>query len=89
MTKLRLSVKNAASYCLSASNQEYRLSAIQAQPVYTGGEEYDGAYQVTPGFGETTLETKDKLMRENVTVSPIGVARVSNPSGGTTVYIGG
>lgn len=80
MTKLRLSVK---------SEPVYKLSAIQAQPVYVGGEEYDGDYQVNPKFAEQVLETKDKLMQENVTVNPIEVARVSNPSGGTTVYIGG
>lgn len=89
MTKLRLSVKSDAVYRLSASSPKYQLSAIQAQLVYTGGEKYDGEYQVTPKFTEEILETKDKLMKENVTISPIGVARVSNPSGGTTVYIGG
>lgn len=88
MTKLRLSVKEAACH-LSVSKSEYRLSAIQAQSIYTGGEEYSGSYQVIPDFSEITLETKDKLMKENVIISPIGVARVSNPSGGTTVYIGG
>lgn len=88
MTKLRLSVEKAA-YHLSLSKSKYRLSAIQAQAIYTGGEEYTGSYQVTPDFSETTLKTKDKLMKENVIISPIGVARVSNPSGGTTVYIGG
>lgn len=89
MTKLRLSVKSEAAYRLSVPKPKYQLSAIQAQLVYTDGEKYDGTYQVTPKFTEETLETKDKLMKENVTISPIGVARVSNPSGGTTVYIGG
>lgn len=89
MTKLRLSVKNEVTYHLSASSPKYQLSAIQAQLVYTDEEKYDGEYQVTPKFTEEILETKDKLMKENVTISPISVARVSNPSGGTTVYIGG
>lgn len=62
---------------------------VQAINSYTGGEEYDGDYQVTPKFTEEVLKTKNKLMKDNVLVSPIEVARVSNPSGGTTVYIGG
>lgn len=88
MTKLRLSVTEAA-YHLSVPECEYRLSAIQAQPVYTGGDEYSGPYQIAPKFTEETLATKGKLMKEDVTVSPINIARVTNPSGGTTVYIGG
>lgn len=52
-------------------------------------EEYEGDYRVIPKFTETVLQTKDKFMKDNVSVSPIEVARVSNPSGGTTVYIGG
>ena len=80
MTKLQLSVRK---------EPVYKLSAIQAQPVYTGGEEYDGDYEVIPKFTEEVLKTKNKLMKDNVVVYPIEVARVSNPSGGTTVYIGG
>lgn len=52
-------------------------------------EEYYGDYRVIPKFTETVLQTKNKFMKDNVSVSPIEVARVSNPSGGTTVYIGG
>ena len=50
---------------------------------------YKGEYEVIPKFTEEVLKTKDKLMKDNVVVYPIEVARVSNPSGGTTVYIGG
>lgn len=50
---------------------------------------YDGEYEVIPKFTEEVLKTKNKLMKDNVVVYPIEVARVSNPSGGTTVYIGG
>lgn len=62
---------------------------VQAINSYTGGEEYDGDYEVTPKFTEEVLKTKNKIMKDNVLVHPIEVARVSNPSGGTTVYIGG
>lgn len=62
---------------------------VQAINSYTGGEKYDGDYEVTPKFTEEVLKTKNKIMKDNVLVHPIEVARVSNPSGGTTVYIGG
>lgn len=50
---------------------------------------YDGPYVTTPKFESQELETKDKMMKENVEVEPIYVSKVSNPAGGTTVYIGG
>ena len=54
-----------------------------------GGEPYDGPYTVTPDFETQELATKDKLLKENVTVDPIAVARVENPAGGKTIFIGG
>lgn len=54
-----------------------------------GGEPYDGPYTVTPDFETQELATKDKLLKDNVTVDPIAVARVENPSGGKTIFIGG
>ena len=53
------------------------------------GDSYTGAYNVKPDFNGTILETENKIMTDDVTVEPIEVARVSNTSGGTTVYIGG
>lgn len=54
-----------------------------------GGEPYDGPYTVTPDFETQELATKDKILKDNVTVNPIAVARVENPSGGKTIFIGG
>lgn len=54
-----------------------------------GGEPYDGPYTVTPDFVTQELATKDRLLKDNVTVDPIAVARVENPSGGKTIFIGG
>lgn len=55
----------------------------------SGGEPYDGPYTVTPCFETQELATKDRLLKDNVTVDPIAVARVENPSGGKTIFIGG
>ena len=54
-----------------------------------GGEPYDGPYTVTPDFETQELATKDRLLKDNVTVDPIVVARVENPAGGKTIFIGG
>ena len=50
---------------------------------------YTGAYDVDPKFTAQKLETKGKKMLDDVTVEAIEVQRVSNTSGGKTVYIGG
>lgn len=50
---------------------------------------YTGDYIVDPDFATQTLKTKEKYMLDDVTVNPIEVARVSNPAGGRTIYIGG
>ena len=52
-------------------------------------EPYDGPYTVTPDFETQELATKDRLLKDNVTVDPIVVARVENPAGGKTIFIGG
>jgi len=58
-------------------------NAVIMPPAYTG------AYEVDPDFTGTVLETEGKMMTDDVTVNAIEVARVTNPSGGKTVYIGG
>ena len=50
---------------------------------------YTGAYDVAPKFAAQKLATNGKKMRDDVTVEAIEVQRVSNTSGGRTVYIGG
>lgn len=75
--------------CLSVRTDEYFLSTSAVETISVGGEPYTGDYVVDPSFVKSTLPTKDKLLLEDVTVNPIEVARVSNPSGGKTIYIGG
>ena len=56
---------------------------------HVGGDPYDGEYTVKPDFEGTVLPTLGKTMLDDVTVEAIEVQRVSNPSGGRTIYIGG
>ena len=52
-------------------------------PVYTGDT------TVNPDFVGTVLMTAQRVVNQNITVNPIQVESVSNPTGGRTVYIGG
>ena len=52
-------------------------------------EKYEGDYVVIPKREQgTTLETADKLMKDNVTVKEIPYFVTSNLAGGNTCYIG-
>ena len=51
-------------------------------------EVYEGDYNVTPRVYQQVLETKDKLMLDDVTVEIIPLSRVINLSNGYTVTIG-
>lgn len=55
---------------------------------YSTHETYEGKYEVTPKVEEQCLETKDKLMKDNVNIKSIPFFSVSNETGGNTVYIG-
>lgn len=51
-------------------------------------EKYKGEYEVTPKANEATvLETKGKLMIDNVTVKKVPIYETTNSQNGTTVYI--
>ena len=51
------------------------------------GTPYKGPYEVTPRVVGQTMETRNKVMTDDVTIRAIPVYRTSNQSGGTTVYI--
>lgn len=83
-------------YRVATFELEFDLDDISFKPefgvtVNTQGDAvpYTGDYIVDPDFATQTLETKEKYMLDDVTVNPIEVARVSNPAGGRTIYIGG
>ena len=53
------------------------------------GEQYAGAYEVSPKFEEQILQTAEKVMTDNLKIKEIEITIVSNDSGGNTVIIGG
>lgn len=56
---------------------------------YTGVDVYDGEYTLTPEATDQVLLTKEKLLKENVTIKAVQKQIVENPAGGQTITIGG
>ena len=54
---------------------------------YVGGELYQGEYEIVPTVEGQTLETKDRVLIENIKILEIPFYNVSNTAGGSTVYI--
>lgn len=59
----------------------------QIQPITEINNLYEGEYEVTPKMTEQMLPTKDRVLVKDVKIQPVPIFRVSNTSGGTTVYI--
>ena len=64
------------------------LKGTISKPTFIGGEEYKGSYEVTPKVEAQTMPTKDKLLIEDMTIKAIPIFKVSNTTGGNTVFIG-
>ena len=72
-----------------AQNDESIDAITEVVIVHNSGdyEYYDGAYHVTPkAYDDIALETKEKLMRDNVTVDSVPYYETHNEKG-TTIYI--
>ena len=85
------SVYRVATFDLEFDLDDMSFDAEFDVAVNTQGDvvPYTGDYIVDPDFATQILGTKEKFMLDDVTVNPIEVARVSNPAGGRTIYIGG
>lgn len=80
------STKHEISGALSNSNQV--ISGRIDIASMDSKETYDGDYVVVPKINvDQTLETKDKVMEDDVLVLKIPYYETSNEAGGTTVYI--
>ena len=49
---------------------------------------YEGSYEIKPTTESQILQTKEKLMKDDLTVKAIPYAEVTNSSNGITVTIG-
>ena len=73
---------------LQESSQKFDVSFGEIQYIAPGAEAvYAGSYEVTPKIGEQVLATRKKYMKDNLTIQKIPYYDVSNPAGGSTVYI--
>ena len=72
------------------SSQRISVHFKELQIVGTGSqlEKYEGPYEVSPQITTQTLETKQKIMDEDIQIREIPFCRVSNIKGGETVTIG-
>lgn len=61
---------------------------IQKVVVPPESMKYEGEYDVTPKVDSQSLPTAQKFLEQDVTVRAIPFYKVSNTSGGATIYIG-
>lgn len=66
-----------------------QMSVQPAVIVYAeDAKKYDGEYTVEPDWHDQTLETKDKIMVDDMTVKTIHMWEFDNDAGGVTCVIG-
>lgn len=74
-------------------NLDFKLDAIDLDLKFdvvvgvTDVTQYEGSYEVTPSVEAQSLPTAEKYMKKDVNVLAIPYFDVSNPAGGSTVYI--
>lgn len=49
---------------------------------------YGGEYEITPSVNSQSLDTKNKLLKEDIYIDAIPYSEVTNKSGGVTATIG-
>lgn len=84
---IRFNVTRESATMTVSSERSVQMKVEKAVAVGVAGNTYDGPYAVTPTADGKTLKTKDKYMKDDVTVLAIPVYDVSNTAGGTTFYI--
>lgn len=72
----------------SSSNEEVIVENDEVINIGIDAESYKGKYTIIPlAFQEQKLETKNKVLKENVIVKEVPYYETSNKQG-TTIYIG-
>lgn len=69
------------------SQPEIKMKIEPAKVVYTGGEEYEGDYEITPSEELQTLPTANRMLARNIVVAPIpqNYGRITYNGGGITI----
>lgn len=76
-------------FCLHLSEEKSKL-VLTVSASFNGNvyEIYDGDYIVNPKVTSQELETKDKVLEDNVTINAIYYNETENQGGGYTAQIG-
>lgn len=85
---IQFKVKQESITMTLNSRKPLNLQVEKAVTVGVSSRTYEGPYEVIPSVEGSTIETKEKYMKDDVTVHPIQFFTVSNNSGGNTVFIG-
>lgn len=71
------------------SNHELALSGNISNPTRIDAEHYSGDYVVDVNvLSDIVLDTKRKILDDDITINKPHYVETINPSGGQTVYIG-
>ncbi len=74
---------------LYKDSSSFELFVSPAKIVYSGGEPYSGAYEITPKVDQSVvLNTKNKVLAKDITVKKIPQFEVSNEANGKTLIVG-
>ena len=84
-----LHIEEKQEFCLSLKKEKPTLN-LKLDLTYVGNvyEHYSGAYIVTPKIYAQIMETKDKVMDDDVNIKEIHYSQTENESGGYTAQIG-
>lgn len=91
MSEITITVASGSTVRLKTAGK-YCKQDILVSSTFTPSDEsapiYEGPYVSVPGVDEQILNTKNKIMADNVTIQKIPYFEVTNNSGGTTASIG-
>ena len=90
MDKIKIIVRKENDIKISFGKENGDIKLDFKDKVIIGGQyqEYEGEYEVTPRTVAQVLPTKEKNMKNDVTVKEIPFYEVGNLQNGKTVYIG-
>lgn len=85
---IKLRVKDNTVKLTASSTNGARFRVDGLVQVISGGDLYEGPYEVTPrAHSEIVLETKNKTMEDDVTVHKVPYYETTNLYDGKTAYI--
>lgn len=86
---MKMSMRNAGGLSAEARNKrKMALGGMTGAVFNYTAPMYEGPYEAVPkAYEAQVLETKDRTMRDNVTVDKVPFYEVSNAAGGVTCYV--